>query len=654
MPLRPRSHRLEDESRVAFQRALPSAWVFRPVTPDYGIDGEVELYDSDGHSTGMRFHVQLKATDQTGASARTVRLPRETYEYYRSLDAPVLLVRYLANGERLFARWVHSFDPYYEGATEASVAFRFGDEHAWSPDTPEELRTEVEAFRRFRGPATQLPIRAYVVSPEATPRGVALAEWVISIRNAAAEIGDLVEIHAGPAPAGEVTITLGETELTVSLGGVGSATAHEEGSTGPATLTRVPYDALTMLAVALDNIGYANVASQIARAVAGKSNVGVLPEVAFGLAGCFARARRINEALHVSEELLERDEETATIAAQLFTIPALHLGQHQTPDERIAYEAYLERRITSAQNSGDALAEGTAQYNLANHLRTTGRHREAIAHYRLARKRDPSYGGRDYFCREVGSSLFISGRYVLAGAFFERALELGDRGPTRGLLAEARMFAGYLRDARELFEQVLEDFPPGESGWRLKADLLRALEALVGPVHARDPEAAAALAEPNDASQGEFEGRLNEALQRDALCAVAWFNLGVLKTEQDQREQAAEAFLAAAILEPWDVEAWCNFVALSIALGLDSNRLGDALTAAYESNGPRLMSQFAEWARGQPPEVDADAILAALDAAVAALPREETGYIVRFPTGDLPDHGAIEFGRGDAASGEGL
>lgn len=650
----PRSHRLEDESRLAFQRALPSTWVFRQLTPDYGIDGEVELFGSDGQSTGMKFHVQLKATDQTDASSRTVRLPRETYEYYRSLDAPVLLVRYLADGERLFARWVHSFDPYYEGGTEASVAFRFEDEDAWSSETAEQLRTEVEAFRRFRGPGTELPIRAYVVSAEDSPRGVALAEWVISIRSAAAEIGDLVEIHQGPAPAGEVTITLGGTELTVSLGGVGSATEHGEGSADPATLIRVPYDALTMLAVALDNIGYSNVASQIARAVAGKSNVGVLPEVAFGLAGCFARARRINEALQVAEELLERDEETATIAAQLFTIPTLHLGQHQTSDERNAYEAYLERRIASAQNSGDAPTEGTAQYNLANHLRTSGRHREAIAHYRLARKCDPSYGNRDYFCREVGSSLFVSGRYVLAGAFFERALELGDRGPTRGLLGEAKMFAGHLRDARELFEQVLADFPPGESSWRLKVDLLRALEALVGPVHTRDPGAAAALAEPNGASSDEFEPRLNEALQRDALCAVAWFNLGVLKIEQDQREEAAEAFLAAAILEPWDAEAWCNFVALSIALGLDSDRLAYALTAAYESNGPALMSQFAEWARGQPPEVDADEILAALDAAVAALPKEETGYIVRFPTGDLPDHGAIEFRRGDAAPSEGL
>jgi len=93
MPNRPRSHQVSDESRRAFERSLPSHWVFRPQYPDYGIDGEVEVFDEAGKSTGLRFYVQLKATDGTDEEARSVRITRENGRYYHALDLPVLMVR---------------------------------------------------------------------------------------------------------------------------------------------------------------------------------------------------------------------------------------------------------------------------------------------------------------------------------------------------------------------------------------------------------------------------------------------------------------------------------------------------------------------------------------------------------------------------------
>ena len=70
--------------------------MFRDETPDYGIDGEVEIFDNAGNSTGVRFHVQLKATDRLDSSfASQVRLRRETVDYYLSLSRPILLVSYL-------------------------------------------------------------------------------------------------------------------------------------------------------------------------------------------------------------------------------------------------------------------------------------------------------------------------------------------------------------------------------------------------------------------------------------------------------------------------------------------------------------------------------------------------------------------------------
>lgn len=53
MPHRPREHELEDESRKAFENLLPARLIYRPIAPDYGIDGEVEEFESGTaiHST---------------------------------------------------------------------------------------------------------------------------------------------------------------------------------------------------------------------------------------------------------------------------------------------------------------------------------------------------------------------------------------------------------------------------------------------------------------------------------------------------------------------------------------------------------------------------------------------------------------------------
>jgi hypothetical protein len=81
MPQRPREHRIEDESRAAFAEALGEDYLYRTEVPDYSIDGGVEEFKDD-HATGLRYLVQLKATDATGNEALARSLPVETLQYY--------------------------------------------------------------------------------------------------------------------------------------------------------------------------------------------------------------------------------------------------------------------------------------------------------------------------------------------------------------------------------------------------------------------------------------------------------------------------------------------------------------------------------------------------------------------------------------------
>ena len=62
MPKRPVQHQIETRSRTLWERLIPDQWLFRPESPDYGIDGSIEIFDVGGAATGHRFLVQLKGT----------------------------------------------------------------------------------------------------------------------------------------------------------------------------------------------------------------------------------------------------------------------------------------------------------------------------------------------------------------------------------------------------------------------------------------------------------------------------------------------------------------------------------------------------------------------------------------------------------------
>ncbi|MCU0405365.1 MAG: DUF4365 domain-containing protein [Ignavibacteriaceae bacterium] len=92
--MRTRSHIIEDESRVEFKRILPESWVCRDKNIDYGIDNEVEIFDSNGNPTGKLFWVQLKATDSEDESIiRNITLTKSKLIQFKNYDISVLLAR---------------------------------------------------------------------------------------------------------------------------------------------------------------------------------------------------------------------------------------------------------------------------------------------------------------------------------------------------------------------------------------------------------------------------------------------------------------------------------------------------------------------------------------------------------------------------------
>lgn len=147
MPQRPRSHQLETESQQAFVSSLPSRWVYRPINPDYGLDGLVELFDESGKAQGDFFFVQLKSSDKKELSeALAIRIRRATAEYYQALTLPVLMVAYHSPSKKLFARWFKLESQEIEQAGE-TLTFRLAEGDNWVERTISQIAGHVLKLR---------------------------------------------------------------------------------------------------------------------------------------------------------------------------------------------------------------------------------------------------------------------------------------------------------------------------------------------------------------------------------------------------------------------------------------------------------------------------------------------------------------------------
>jgi hypothetical protein len=71
---RPRQHVAETESEKILDQHIPSDWVKRRLTPDYGLDFEIEIFEA-GHATGQRVWVQLKSVERLSPKRTPMRVP---------------------------------------------------------------------------------------------------------------------------------------------------------------------------------------------------------------------------------------------------------------------------------------------------------------------------------------------------------------------------------------------------------------------------------------------------------------------------------------------------------------------------------------------------------------------------------------------------
>jgi len=599
MPTRPRSHTLETESRRAFAALLPSEWVNRPVESDYGTDEQVEVFDKSGRASGLMFLAQLKATDTRDLkSALKISLKVDTRSYYRSLELPVMLVRFHSPTKKFYWRWLHEF---HERAKpgQKTITLHIPTLAEWNERTPEELTASLQMFRQLKSPSCPHPVVFSLLLPDSEVSGVPSSLLRTAILDAAGALSGVLRLSDEVPIGAHPKITISNDILSVDLAGLRSFTLDlKEPYPKALVTTKLPHDALTAVAFVLAKAGYFNEASEIASSHLDQGTFARNPDVFFALVGALARSRRVPDALRLARNLL-RSAGGPQLAQWLLIV--VRERTHSLQDSELEYlRQVMQIFIERATELGDAGLLGLARYNLGNYLRGQGgsQLRPAFTQYRIAAKSEPGYRQRPYFWNEIAGVLHLLGRFGWAAAAYEKAFKIGGERICIALRADSKMSSGRFREALKLFEEYMkEPKSDHDDEWHLKNFMLsHVVDDLGIAEQRRDPDSAKRLADISAVGEPE-EGlaRLREAIHGDALSSFAWFNLGAALGRAGLLQDSFEAYLFAGVCFPYDVEAWTRALMHGFKV-LDRNPLNAPLTIciarmAYRRNGQKFLEE---------------------------------------------------------------
>jgi len=632
MPSRPRSHQLETESKREFASVIPSRWVFREANPDYGIDGQIEVFDQDNKATGLMFLVQLKGTDQPDLNdALSIQFKLQTLTYYRKLDLPVMIVLFHSPTKQFFWKWAHEVDTYYAERGQEYMTVRVSESSVWQQGTPSWIERDLTEFREVRSPGIDLPMTFSLVTGEDGFLGTPRAAVEAALIEAAKDVSDVVSLSRKNLTGAHPTIVIDNAQIVVNLSGLSSLTFHTQSYPAEFVATKLPHDILTAVGLVLGRVGHSSLGAQIACKHLDKSSFLGTPEIFFQVLQAIAKGRRLTDGLRLAEALLK--PETLSLA-QLLIVPALMRGGVSLAASEREYLRYLMKQIIERlEGGGRKDSAASAHYNLANHLRAQrGPHgRAALKHYRLAAKGDPIYRQRHYFWREVGGVLFGLGRFSYSARAYEKATRLEGESECTALRADALMFAGRYSEAHELFRTYVDaNSEVDDAEWHLKSwALAEIIKFLDIEKQTRNHFEATRQADIKGLSPGDAEVSLNKALRSDALCALAWFNLAVSAHAQKKPDHAFLGFLLAGLIGRTDPDAWANALLLSLSPSKYNSLVVAVTLVAYKINGERFLDALRKLAERQQQGFPAAKLLDFVWEVVNAVESPKGGFEVR-------------------------
>jgi tetratricopeptide (TPR) repeat protein len=556
VPTRDRNHELETESQRAFESALPADLVVRPISDDYGVDREVEVF-VDGKTTGLIFKVQLKGTDKSG---KTRRIKREHLDYWTALPLPVLLVSYEAPTGTLRGRWVHSIGADNPDTGAATVTVYMDPDIDIGGTWPQRLASDLALIRTVRAGDLPKPLPVRLVVDEALD--LSASQVMASLLNASRRTGHPMRKPIDDDEAA-LLLTVAPTRIQAALPlQIATATTHltpELLGTDPRTIGE---RGLVLAAAAV-----AAVNTAIARTwlKGGNPEAPWWGEPAFAgrLVQILDSDDSVGTLLDIHANLVERDHPGADLYS-MSLLEHVHAADGDTFDQ---YSTRVQAALP------DDTEGGRLAFNLAHLHKGRRDFGTALDLLETAARLSPKYLNDPLYLRHIGSVAWELERYEESATHYKRALDLGyDAHEMLPLIADSLMYAGRYGDAREALEGWQRNGGPGDKAGVLRRVILDNLVTLLDLTEqdrsGYDLEQMTARYEQLNESGNRDAAALIDLLRDfDALQPSPWKMLVNL----DDPAGSFEASLTAALIEQTNPTLWLLTLLCCLARGCDEH-----------------------------------------------------------------------------------
>jgi len=580
MPQRPRSHELDDEARRVFERALPPSWVTRPVSNEYGIDLEVEVFE-DGQATGLLFKVQNKGTDAQGSrKIPPAKIKSRTFAYWAALDSPVLIVRYLASSGDLYVRWAHGYSPSLRvKANDAkSREVPFSASHKAGSHLGEKLLAELITIRHLRLRAVTGPIPIQIVADEET-HGRSKAEIRTALRTVFEHSGRHVRFaREGDEQCATLEISSNKVRFTMPVD-LASFTLRVKSNDyrTPECYNDLYPDILIAVGFAFAKLGLSRQAADFYKSASQSSKLIYSPEIAGIFAACYLELDQPGMAMRTAVPLMVSEEAFARAYGRSLADELLFRRLHQLDNE----ETDLLLRCLKIMAHLDLQQLGTWEasrtwYLIGQVCGASSRWQELIDAYNRALDYDATYSERPYFHHERGGALFHLGRYEDAAESYRLILD-DERVPDgRFLLADTLMHAGWYQEALKAATEGHAREGPYAGRLALHGVALRRVIEFTGVTEQERRPLETISIDGEEVFATDLADLLAE---HDALDPRLWMLVAAIAEEPLEKSFSSAA--VAAIMTLNDAKLWLVACQIGLQTGKDQDFIDACVDSAF-------------------------------------------------------------------------
>ncbi|MFH2107253.1 MAG: DUF4365 domain-containing protein, partial [Chrysiogenia bacterium] len=542
------SHQLEDKSRSKFGLLISQEWVFRNKEKDYGIDGEVEIFDNQGNATGLIFFVQLKATEISDKKlGSAIRISIDKIKYYKKLELPVLIILYVNSKNRFYYKWAHEIDLFY--AKKGAKTFMIKMTNEWNDETSKKLHLDLIKRHKIEQGELKLPLKIKILVETDEIKGISKSEIIAKLTNFFLEYSWILSVTKDNNEM-LANVVLDSNKLVVSLFGLAECTFHSlEKRIEEDFFIGIGKDVLLGLSVTFLQKGYIDYCGRLI--FEGKLEDRLLEkkEIAHILLPALLNGSYFEKVLDTIENKLNRDNYKILDIIILSSILFINRSLSQNRVERV--ERFLKTHIEKAYKKNDSIGIGIAHYNLGNYSRNRHLLKKSFYHYNKARKYANLYINQHYFFSELGGVLYLLEKFTCSASAYKKSLELGAPPEIMPLYADAKMYSGCYEDAQNLFNDYFKIENDSHAEWLLKKHCLEiVLDTLKISNQKRNANEAVKFADISKIENNEnLMDLLKKALYQDLLCGLAWFNIGIEFNKKNQYQDACIAFTMCGLVQ---------------------------------------------------------------------------------------------------------